>query len=328
MMIKGSKHSPAQALSFSTRDLPEKDRLPYWREIFARHVIRLDFEPKSDAPFEAEALLWAAPGLRAHWSTYRDAGHLRRTRELIACTDDNVALIIDCKGGILWSQKGLETQLVPSSAVVVMQSEPAAMTFPFADYMAVIAPMRIIAPLTIGVEDRSRHYIPAATEALSLLSAYLGILKGSHGLSDPQVVDRSVTHIYDLMALAIGATRDAAAVANRRGVRAARLRAVKADIASNLTALDLSVSKVALRQGVTPRYIHMLFDGEGTTFSQYVLAARLAFAYRMLLDPRHAHRPIGSIAYASGFGDLSHFNHAFRRRYDATPSEVRREQNR
>ena len=33
-----------------------------------------------------------------------------------------------------------------------------------------------------------------------------------------------------------------------------------------------------------------------------------------------------TIAYASGFGELSHFNHAFRRRYGATPSEVRREQ--
>jgi hypothetical protein len=65
---------------------------------------------------------------------------------------------------------------------------------------------------------------------------------------------------------------------------------------------------------------------EGTTFSQYVLAERLACARRVLLDPRHAHQSIGAIAYASGFGDLSHFNHAFRRRYGATPSEVRREQ--
>ena len=146
------------------------------------------------------------------------------------------------------------------------------------------------------------------------------------GLSDPQVIERSVTYVYDLMALALGATPEAAAIANGRGMRAARLNAVKADIAANLTAHDLSVAAVALRQRVTPRYIHMLFDGEGTTFSQFVLAERLAYAHRMLLDPHHAHQSIGAIAYAGGFGDLSHFNHAFRRRYGATPSEVRREQ--
>jgi AraC-like DNA-binding protein len=132
--------------------------------------------------------------------------------------------------------------------------------------------------------------------------------------------------VHDLIAMALGATRDAAAVANGRGMRAARLKAVKADIAANLTAGDLSVIAVALRQRVTPRYIHMLFDSEGTTFSQLVLAERLARAHRLLLDTRHPQQSIAAIAYASGFGDLSYFNHAFRRRYGATPSEVRREQ--
>ncbi|MGB3867510.1 MAG: helix-turn-helix transcriptional regulator [Xanthobacteraceae bacterium] len=107
-------------------------------------------------------------------------------------------------------------------------------------------------------------------------------------------------------------------------MRAARLKAVKADIASNLTAGDLSVGAVALRQCVSPRYIHMLFENEGTTFSQFVLVERLALAHRFLLDPRPALPSISAIAYTSGFGDLSHFNHAFRRRYGATPSDVRR----
>ena len=44
----------------------------------------------------------------------------------------------------------------------------------------------------------------------------------------------------------------------------------------------------------------------------------------MLADPSHDHLPITDIAYAAGFGDLSHFNHSFRRRYGATPREIRR----
>jgi len=43
----------------------------------------------------------------------------------------------------------------------------------------------------------------------------------------------------------------------------------------------------------------------------------------MLSDPRLGDRTIGSVAFDVGFGDLSYFNRAFRRRYDATPSEVR-----
>jgi len=325
MLKMQSGQSLFQSLAFSTRGMPEKERLPYWREAFGRHVVRVEFEPKSDEPFEAEASLWAAPGLRAHWSTYKGPGHLRRTRELIASTDDCIALLIDRQGAISLSQNGTDVQLTRASAVVVLHSEPAEMVFPRASYMAVMAPHRAIAPLTKDLGIRGRRYVPPTTEALALLPTCLRLLKRTSISSDPQVVDLSVRYVYDLMALALGPTRDAAEVANKRGLRAVRLEAVRADIAANLTTRDLSVAAVALRQRVTPRYIHMLFESEGTTFSQLVLAERLVYAHRMLLDPRHAHQSITAIAFASGFGDLSHFNHAFRRRYGATPSEVRRE---
>lgn len=51
----------------------------------------------------------------------------------------------------------------------------------------------------------------------------------------------------------------------------------------------------------------------------------LAYARLLLTDPRLGHRSIADIAYLVGFGDLSHFNHAFRRRFGATPSKIRAE---
>jgi len=43
----------------------------------------------------------------------------------------------------------------------------------------------------------------------------------------------------------------------------------------------------------------------------------------MIANPRLAHMAISAIAYEVGFNDLSYFNRTFRRRYDATPSDVR-----
>jgi AraC-like DNA-binding protein len=54
-----------------------------------------------------------------------------------------------------------------------------------------------------------------------------------------------------------------------------------------------------------------------------VLGRRLAYAHRLLADPRSAHRRISDIAFEAGFGDLSRFNKAFRRQYGVTPSDVR-----
>jgi AraC-like DNA-binding protein len=59
------------------------------------------------------------------------------------------------------------------------------------------------------------------------------------------------------------------------------------------------------------------------TFTDYVLAQRLARAHHMLTDPRRAGEKISNVARDVGFGDLSYFNRAFRHRYGETPSGVR-----
>jgi AraC-like DNA-binding protein len=106
-------------------------------------------------------------------------------------------------------------------------------------------------------------------------------------------------------------------------VRAARLQAIKSDIAARLFDCSLTIAAIAARHGVTPRYLHKLFESEGTTFTQFVLWQRLDHAHRMLRDHRFATRSISSIAYDVGFGDLSYFNRTFRQQYNATPSDIR-----
>jgi len=165
--------------------------------------------------------------------------------------------------------------------------------------------------------------IPSQVESLQLLSNYIEGLCTGPALSTPEVARLAVAHIYDLAALTMGATRDAAEIAKGRGLRVARLRAIKTDIAERLASPDLSEKTVAMRQRVSPRYVQMLFEQEGITFSQYVIGQRLVRAYRMLTDPRFADRSITWLALHAGFGDLSYFNRAFRRCYGSTPSEIR-----
>jgi AraC-like DNA-binding protein len=74
---------------------------------------------------------------------------------------------------------------------------------------------------------------------------------------------------------------------------------------------------------VTPRYVQRLFEGEGTTFSEFVLNERLLRVQRMLADPRYAGWTVSAIALEVGFGDVSYFNRRFRRRFGASPTEHR-----
>jgi AraC-like DNA-binding protein len=80
---------------------------------------------------------------------------------------------------------------------------------------------------------------------------------------------------------------------------------------------------VAKRQQIAPRYIHMLFEAEGTTFSECVISQRLRLAHRSLRNPQFVDYCISAIAMHVGFGDPSNFNRTFKRRFGVTPSDVR-----
>ena len=105
--------------------------------------------------------------------------------------------------------------------------------------------------------------------------------------------------------------------------RATRLQVIKSDIIAHLGDAALSIAAVAARHHVTLRYLQKLFEMEQSNYSAFVLGERLTRAHRLLTSPLHAGRPIGAIAYDVGFNDLSYFNRTFRRRYGATPSDVR-----
>ena len=88
---------------------------------------------------------------------------------------------------------------------------------------------------------------------------------------------------------------------------------------------DTSIGTLAASLNVTPRYLQRLFESDGTTFSEYLMAQRLARAHRLLCEPgtSPSRAAISTIAYDVGFGDLSYFNRRFRRQYGLTPREVR-----
>ncbi|MCK9911996.1 hypothetical protein MXD81_22770, partial [Microbacteriaceae bacterium K1510] len=83
----------------------------------------------------------------------------------------------------------------------------------------------------------------------------------------------------ELLALALGPNDNAREMAQRGGVRAARLRAIQEHVRGGIGIRDLSVTATASHHGVTPRYVQMLFEREGTTYSEFVLAERLQKAF-------------------------------------------------
>jgi len=112
-----------------------------------------------------------------------------------------------------------------------------------------------IAPLVPDLGAVVARRVPAESPALRLLVRYLEILQDTSGLATPQLQHVVATHVYDLLALALGATHEAAEIANGRGLRAARVQAILAEIKAHFTEPKFSPIHLARAIGVSPRYV-------------------------------------------------------------------------
>ena len=289
--------------------------------MFGRQIVQADIAPLSGDPFKTDVMLRALPGLRTLACT-SSLQRMQRSPALVADGDDALALLINGGGALMPSLCGRGVSLGNGDAVLTLNAEPSARIYSDLS-LALLVPRTALAPLVTHPEDLAMQLIPQSNDALRLLTRYLDIVRNDLALTSDEMRQLVVTHVYDLMAMAIGATRDGAAIAQERGVRAARLAAVKADVIANAGNPGLTLAAVAMRQGISPRSVQLLFESAGLTFSQFVIEQRLKRAHRMLSDPRHSGSTISAIALASGFGDLSHFHRSFRRRYGATPSDIR-----
>jgi AraC-like DNA-binding protein len=303
--------------------VPERDRVAVWREEFGRKVLRVDLEPVPGAPFHADLKLRSVRDIGLASGSFCGTRE-RRTRELLSDGNDAIACIVNQSGPFLANVRDREHTLGDGDGLALSLGEAGTYTRPVLGRMlGTVIPRTRLLPLVSRLDDSLGRMIPRDSNALQLLAGYLKGYEQTDGKLTPQLAQTVATHVCDLVALAIGATRDGAVLAESRGLRAARLAAIKSDIAENLGRPDLAVAVVALRHRLTPRYVQRLFEAEGLTFSEFVLDQRLARAHRMLTDPRFAGWTIKLVAFELGFGDRSYFNRAFRRRYGLSPSDLR-----
>jgi AraC-like DNA-binding protein len=310
-------------LEFSTDALPERDRVSIWREEFARGVVKVDVHRLEEGAFRSESRIRILPDLKI-WSSLVTSCALKRTPSLVADGDDSVVLAIIKRGRTAVAQRNQEAFFGEGEAFLWASDAVGHYRNPGElDFVTFAFSRENLARTVADVDKALLKAIPASTEALRLLVDYANILHDAKAPTDREILALSAAHIHDLATLALGATRDAAVVAKGRGLRAARLRAIKSDILANLSLPGLAVAELAARHGISPRYIRALFESEQTSFTEFVREHRLQRAHRILGSVASAGRSISAIAFNCGFGDLSYFNHSFRRRFGATPTDIR-----
>lgn len=315
--------APFPMMRLRTDDVPRREQMAFVHDFVARHVGGLEFRPadRDNIRIDMEAMmlpggLTVGRGLYAPMHGARTRGLLQDGREHYLLTIHNEDHEVAVDGGRMVKVSAGDVLLLNEAVCFEFwQGKPMSVDVLSLD-------QRRLASLAPRVALEASYVIPAASASLSLLSGYVEMLR-RHPPGSVRASEIASRHVYDLAALVLDGFVRGGAERNAGSIAAARLKLVRKDILERLADPGLGIEAVARRQGITPRYVQRLFEAQETTFSDFVRDQRLELAFRMLRERDPASCTITTIAYDAGFFDVTSFNRAFRRRFEATPSEVR-----
>jgi AraC-like DNA-binding protein len=309
-------------LYFNTDALPERDRFPVYCEEIGRRYIGLDFRTQDQSQFSATLALQRAGEVDILHSSNVALDSVR-TPQLVRDGDDSLCVVLLESGSAHQTQCGNDHDFASRTAILCDAGYAGSCNFiTAAQFWSLRIPRHKIMELVPRATRFAGARLDQDITARRLLFGYLGAAFNVH-LSAGRATELYGEHIIDLVALALGADGEGRTAAEERGARAARRSAILREIETRSGDAGLSVMSVASGLGITPRYLHLVLEETGKSFTHHVLERRLERAAAMLRDPCWYARKIADIAAEAGFADLSYFNRAFRRWYGATPSDIR-----
>jgi len=307
----------------STENVPRQKRLAFVHDFIARHWAGMRFTPLDEDDLHIDISVFDLPDAvgiaRAHYPPIVGS----RPRDFLSDGRDNYTLAIVSVDHEV-SVEGCRAFTVKAGDLILINEGTwFEVRHPRATVEVVALGCSQIAARVPRLDLAPFYHVPCGTPGAALFVGYANLLRQAPPRGD-KVRQTAANHIHDLIAVTLDGFVQGGAERNECGIRAARLELIKADILDRVRDASLSVHSIAVRQGVTPRYIQHLFERDGTTFTEFLRDSRLALAFRRL-DEGPARVGIAEIAFESGFTDLSNFNRAVRRRYGVRPSDIRAE---
>jgi AraC-like DNA-binding protein len=286
-----------------------------WLDDISRAFCRLDIAPAGEDFIDCRNDFTQLNAIALATPTGASA-HFARTRSLLQDGCDDFALISASHGTVTVTQQDRTIELgAGQMCLTEMNVVGAAVLSSSGGFTTTRIPRRNLLQVAPSAETRLGRALGHDRGLGAMIDRYFALCSQVAGELGPVGQKTAADHLVELVGLLLGADSDPVD---------ARLDLLKADILHNLPRLDLAIEPLARANGLSVRQAQRLFAQSGATFSEFVLGQRLALARRLLTDAAGPRRRISDVAYAAGFGDLSYFNRAFRKRFGMTPSDLSR----
>lgn len=312
----------AMRARYATSDAAVTDRKAYWRDAIDRTYFPLDLSFTNAADFSAELDAWSLGPVSLSRNASDSMVYRRRERHLLNEWDESFLITIPQTSEISFNQDGKTVICRPGAFLVERSHLPYEFSHRETSILWVLKVPSKVLRARVGRPERLATLQFDATRGVGALFVDM-IQLAAPRLDEMNETARDLTgkHLVDLLALAVEADERVLG-GQSPSVRAAHLQRAERFIRSRLHDTALSPQLVAADCGVSTRYLHQLFETEGTTVCSFIRRQRILMCDEMLRDPS-CRKSISEIAYRWGFADQAQFSRHYRAQFGKTPSEAR-----
>jgi AraC-like DNA-binding protein len=312
-------------LTFSTDDLPAKDRFAHWREERGKAVFGVTIELHRSQHAEFQGRFSAQPIggamlVEMQASPYK----VFRTEDDIARAPSDALCIYQQIDGGGWFDAGGSEFVVSAGKIATSHSDLPYETAPSTRTGFNLRLLKIPFSRCKGLVESEQDLFARPLHVERGHKALFADTFTSLIASAPRLSGAAADTSLDMLAQLALVARGLAAPRSERSraaIRAGLLRKARGAIERNIHRTDLSPALVAHLLGISTRGLHLLFEPTGETFSRTVTAMRLAESCRLL--QQDAARPVSDVAFSCGFESLATFYRVFRRAIGMTPTDYR-----
>ncbi|MFF9164328.1 helix-turn-helix domain-containing protein [Streptomyces longwoodensis] len=300
---------------FCTRSVPVRESLEFWHDAVLATLVGMDIRTGSgtyDATMRTDRL-----GALRITTVDCDPGEVHRSAGRVARGDGTqVFVAVQASGTAQVEQDGRRTELRPGDIAFFETVRPYRTRFPERFQLKIFAvPRGLLGQPEAALARITARAIRPVSGLAGLLSPFMARLADTSEDYAGPVADRMADSAVALLAATAAQQLDEKQ-AELPGAERVLLLRIQRFIRWNLADADLTPAVIARAHGISVRYLHRLFEQEGSTVGRWIRRLRLEECRRELTDAAS----IGSVARRWGFSGAPHLGRAFRREYGTSPT--------
>ncbi|MFW7354668.1 MAG: helix-turn-helix domain-containing protein [Brucella sp.] len=184
--------------------------------------------------------------------------------------------------------------------------------------LCMLIPVRCLEPVLQNPTSYEGVHLVADNPLAALLGSYLTTLSEQVANGHTDMASATVDVTLELLGAALRANAGKDDVTPRKKLQTRVFQYID----SRLSDPDLTPAAIAEANGISPRYLYLLFETQGLSVAGWIRQRRLAKC-RAALENQDNPKTVCQIAHSWGFSDAAHFSRLFKSAYGMSPMSVK-----